>query len=137
MSLFPDTKYRWRPVIHIPDLLLISWICLPVYWLLCCFSLHKARSTVPSYLPLCGWHMPRRRWPSSTQRIPTNVPESPSSRCSSGFDHFWEDGASSRTQLRRNLQKLCLPRDQGFNCKANTGLCLAYTQARARAFTKN
>lgn len=114
-----------------------SWFGLFVYWWPCCVSLHKARCSVPSDLPLCGWHVPRRRWPSSTQRIPADVPEPPSSRCSGGFDHIWEDGAGSRTQLWRNLQKLRLPRDKGFNREANTGLYLVRTQAGGGRFLKH
>lgn len=137
MSLFPVSIYRWRFSFTSLICFKKSWFGLFVYWPLCCVSLHKARCSVPSDLPLCGWYVPRRRWPSSPQGIPANVPESPSSRCAGGFDHVWENGAGSRTQLWRNLQELCLPRDKGFNREANTGLCHAHTQAGPRRFLKH
>lgn len=112
----------------VPDLLSASWLYLCLYWSWCPFSLPKARCSNPSDLSLCGWHMFGGRWPSSTQGVPADVLESSSPGCSGWSYHFWEDGAGSRAKLWRNLQELCLPRDQGFNCQANTGLCLEQKQ---------
>ena len=104
---------------------------LSVHWLLCHFSPHPARCPIPSDLPVCGGHVSGGRWPPSAQGVLADVPEPPPSGRTGGFDHVWEDGTSSRTQLRGDLQELRLPGDEGPHCQADPGQCLACPQAGA------